>query len=226
MSQLSIVIKQGEFRRDRDFISKMDPYVVVNVGGRVYKTSVQREAGKHPVWNERFVFPYQPGYSDMVSFTAYDWDTASQDDKLGHATVSLATLLVHGRFDGWIELQGTGVLGALGLKRYGRINVTISVEQPPMMTGGYPMQPQPYAQPYAQPYPQQPYGQPAGHYPPPTQPAYGAAPTYHPHVSMPVPGYSGYPPPTAPHAAGGYMAPLHPRTSYPPPAAGGAYYGW
>ena len=34
----------------------MDPYVVLEYGGHKYKTATQKNAGKHPVWDQVIFF--------------------------------------------------------------------------------------------------------------------------------------------------------------------------
>ena len=47
-----LTIKEARLKRNTDFFSKMDPYVIVKCGGLSKKTSVLRNAGKFPHWNE------------------------------------------------------------------------------------------------------------------------------------------------------------------------------
>ena len=51
--------------RNTEIGSEMDPYVLINYGGKKYKTTVQDEAGKHPVWNESFSI-YVTNLNDTV----------------------------------------------------------------------------------------------------------------------------------------------------------------
>lgn len=54
---LTLEIVDAELTRDTELLGKMDPYVVIKIGGKDYKTSVKRNAGKQPVWRERFNLP-------------------------------------------------------------------------------------------------------------------------------------------------------------------------
>ncbi len=48
---LYLNIKEGNFKHDEDFITKMDPYCMVTYNGEKYKTSTVKSGGKHPTWN-------------------------------------------------------------------------------------------------------------------------------------------------------------------------------
>ena len=49
---LILTINEARLIRDTDFFTKMDPYVRINIGGNIQRTSVKNEAGKHPKWFE------------------------------------------------------------------------------------------------------------------------------------------------------------------------------
>ena len=42
---------KAELKRDTDFFTKMDPYVVVTLGHAKKKTEVHNHGGKKPVWS-------------------------------------------------------------------------------------------------------------------------------------------------------------------------------
>lgn len=44
----------AEIFKDFESFGKMDPYLIVKVNKKEYKTKVHQDAGKHPVWNEEF----------------------------------------------------------------------------------------------------------------------------------------------------------------------------
>eukprot|EP00743_Colponemidia_sp_Colp-15_P001827 GILK01001992.1.p1 GENE.GILK01001992.1~~GILK01001992.1.p1 ORF type:complete len:153 (-),score=7.34 GILK01001992.1:350-808(-) len=122
VGKLTITIHRGEFKRNADIGKPMDPYVVLRYGVQIVKTSVKREAGKTPVWNETFKFRFE-GRGKLV-LSAYDEDVLTRDDKLAQVTVDVPTLVKDGKYEGWIEFDKAGFFR----RRTGRLYVTIQVE--------------------------------------------------------------------------------------------------
>jgi Ca2+-dependent lipid-binding protein len=48
---LSITVLQGKLIRNTESIGKMDPYVLVEFRGKLFKTNVCQEGGTIPIWN-------------------------------------------------------------------------------------------------------------------------------------------------------------------------------
>ena len=44
--------------RDVEILGQMDPYCSFTINNQQYKTGVQQDQGKNPIWNRRFVFEY------------------------------------------------------------------------------------------------------------------------------------------------------------------------
>ncbi|CAN0909509.1 16 kDa phloem protein 1 [Linum grandiflorum] len=74
-----------------DFLSGMDPYVVVEYRNQERKTSVAREAGGSPAWNEKLSFrveyPAPHGGDYKLTLKIMDHDTFTVDDFVGIATI-------------------------------------------------------------------------------------------------------------------------------------------
>ncbi len=51
IGELVLTIIDGKLLRNTELIGKMDPYVCVEYRKKKYKTDVDNEAGKMPVWN-------------------------------------------------------------------------------------------------------------------------------------------------------------------------------
>lgn len=51
---LEVVIVKADFLKDADMIGKQDPYIRFKYNGKVVRTDVKDEAGKHAEWNEKF----------------------------------------------------------------------------------------------------------------------------------------------------------------------------
>lgn len=62
---MSIIVRpiNANLTHDTEFLARMvhsipiqDPYVKIYFGGKLYRTSVCIDGGKHPSWNEVFTF--------------------------------------------------------------------------------------------------------------------------------------------------------------------------
>lgn len=54
--QLVVRPINASLSRDTETFSRMDPYVVCVVNGQRQKSRVHQEGGKHPKWNDTFIF--------------------------------------------------------------------------------------------------------------------------------------------------------------------------
>lgn len=90
---LNIKIVRGEFTRDTDWCGKMDPYTVMTIDQKVYKTQVKDEAGKTPVWNCKFDFYVKDLFHQIIRFKVRDEDPGPTDDDVGDTTVKLSTIV-------------------------------------------------------------------------------------------------------------------------------------
>ena len=59
-AKLEMTIFQGKQLRDaQDFIGKMNPFVVVEVNDKKYRTQIKYDEHTNPVWNKTINFPVQ-----------------------------------------------------------------------------------------------------------------------------------------------------------------------
>eukprot|EP01119_Soliformovum_irregulare_P003659 TRINITY_DN1453_c0_g1_i2.p1 TRINITY_DN1453_c0_g1~~TRINITY_DN1453_c0_g1_i2.p1 ORF type:complete len:240 (-),score=45.14 TRINITY_DN1453_c0_g1_i2:52-771(-) len=210
----TIEILEAQNLRQADLFSPSDPYVNIEVDGRITQKTRVISNNNSPVWNERFQVQANP--TSTVRFVIYDQDIATQDDKLGEVTIRLSDYANRGMVDDWKP-----VAAGKGMFHF-RITVAcapmpqqpmaqpsanpMGMQAPPM--GQYPQQPS-YGQQssgYGQPQNQS-YGQPSQGY---AQPSQGYVPTPQ---SYAQPSYSG-------QQSYGYTAPAQPysqQNSQQPP---------
>jgi Ca2+-dependent lipid-binding protein len=50
--KLIIKVKEGRLFRDTETFGKMDPYCVISVKDKTFKTRVHQNGGKNPKWND------------------------------------------------------------------------------------------------------------------------------------------------------------------------------
>jgi Ca2+-dependent lipid-binding protein len=88
--RLTVFIRQANGLEGRDGLlhrGKIDPYVVIQIDGKeLGRTSVCKNGGSDPVWNEVFTFDVNGTYEDL-SFHILDKDL-DDDDHLGVSVVS------------------------------------------------------------------------------------------------------------------------------------------
>ena len=100
------------------FLMKMDPFIEVVVGPARYKTTVHKNGGKRPQWNETFSHPLLGGESEM-SIIVWDQDR-KKADLVGETRINLAQVLAHGSSSNWYELFWRG-------KTAGRVLINMEV---------------------------------------------------------------------------------------------------
>ena len=102
---LVVTCKHARLFRDTEFIGKMDPYVIVELGAIKKKTKTHNSGGKKPQWDETFKF--QRKAETEITFTVMDEDVTS-DDHVGSGTLFLDDIFKKGKFKDFIKLQYKG----------------------------------------------------------------------------------------------------------------------
>lgn len=78
----------GAFAHDGDFFGTADPYVVCQIGGQRQQSSVCKDGGKNPRWQDTLQF--QVNGDQVMSFQVMDRDHFSSADVLAQGQVNLA----------------------------------------------------------------------------------------------------------------------------------------
>ncbi|OVA05933.1 C2 calcium-dependent membrane targeting [Macleaya cordata] len=115
--------------RNMDFFGKMDPYVLIHYGNQMRKSTIAREQGRAPVWNQKFTFDveYKEHQQYKLNFVIMDKDTFSKDDYVGEATIYVTDVVSLGVEKGTSELKPAKYRVVLHNKKYyGEIRVGIS----------------------------------------------------------------------------------------------------
>ena len=187
--------------RDTDFISRMDPYCEIVLGGQRQRTATASEAGKSPVWHDSLVF--KRTVEDMIQIRVFDYDTNSRDDLIAEGNVPVARVLSVPSWEDWVELFFRG-------KKAGDIRIGLSFMVDPAYAGTGYAQPYQSANVYGGQYAPPPVYMPPQGYADPM--GYSAPPLYQqppPMYQQPPPMYQGPPPPAYPP---GYT---YPDPNYP-----------
>ncbi|XP_065872869.1 leucine-rich repeat extensin-like protein 3 [Euphorbia lathyris] len=210
--------------KDTEWISRQDPYVIVEYGSKKSRTRTCTDGGKNPVFQEKFVFTLIEGLREL-NIVVWNSNTLTYDDFIGSGKVQLQKALSQGFDDTTWPLQTkTGrYAGEVRLiVHYPNANKAATSFAPsappyathPPHTSMYQAQP-PYAPPpttaYTTPSPYPSYP-PNSTYPPSPSPNSAYPPSAYPHPQTAYPP-SPYPPPSA-----------YPPSPYPPPPNASSYY--
>ena len=83
--------------KNLDFGSKMDPYVVIEYGGKIYQTPSVKEGGQTPVWNfvipEDLKFKAAPTVGESLFKIKCMDDDFGKDEEIGNATFKLSQVV-------------------------------------------------------------------------------------------------------------------------------------
>lgn len=101
---LYMEIQEAKLSRDVKVLRKMDPYVVFDYKGVEFKTEVDPNAGKNPIWNQLFTIPVMDQL-DRVCFKVMDKDIM-QSEFIASLDLKLATVCeAAGGFNEWLDLK-------------------------------------------------------------------------------------------------------------------------
>ncbi|KAG2328917.1 hypothetical protein Bca4012_021467 [Brassica carinata] len=107
---LEVDVISGKGLKRSEFFGKIDPYVEIHYKGQTRKSSVDKDGGRNPTWNDklkwRAEFPGSGGDYKLI-VKVMDHDTFSADDPIGEATIYVKELLEMGVEKGTAELRPT-----------------------------------------------------------------------------------------------------------------------
>ncbi|KAB2633856.1 actin cytoskeleton-regulatory complex protein PAN1-like [Pyrus ussuriensis x Pyrus communis] len=214
--------------RDTEWISRQDPYVCLEYANTKHRTRTCTDGGKHPTFQEKFVFPLVEGLRE-INVMVWNSNTVTSDDFIGGGKVQLQKVLTQGYDDSAWPLQTKH-----GRRYAGEVRLIMHYSKTNKPTSSYAPSAPPYGAPHASQAHLYSAPPPAGHYAPPAPGPYPPVPAGYPAPS-PYPSYSpnsaGYPPsPYFPnpsaygHTPSSYPpAPYPPTSTYPPPPQSSPY---
>eukprot|EP00246_Nothoceros_aenigmaticus_P008714 TRINITY_DN2365_c1_g1_i2.p1 TRINITY_DN2365_c1_g1~~TRINITY_DN2365_c1_g1_i2.p1 ORF type:complete len:258 (-),score=34.37 TRINITY_DN2365_c1_g1_i2:1421-2194(-) len=206
---LEITVVGARSLRDKEWLSRQDPYVIIEYASNRFRTKTDTDGGKNPSFNDKFMVPLIEGLREI---NVQVWNSnITFDDFIGSGKILLEKALSTGYDDsGWSITSKTGkyageVRTILHFANFGKAQGS---KVKPEAAQHAPAPPYPYAPPPApSPYPS---------YAPPQQSYFGyAPPPYAPPAPPPAyPSPSSYAPPAVPYQA----PPPPPPPGYPAPA--------
>ncbi|XP_009600806.1 elicitor-responsive protein 3-like [Nicotiana tomentosiformis] len=85
---LEVILGNAKGLEDQNWLTSMNPYVVITCRTQEKESSVASGEGSEPEWNETFLFTISQGVEE-ITLRIMDKDTFSSDDFVGEATISL-----------------------------------------------------------------------------------------------------------------------------------------
>ncbi|XP_059302266.1 16 kDa phloem protein 2-like [Lycium ferocissimum] len=82
---LEVYIADARDLEDQNWLTDMNPYVVITCRTQEKKTSTASGEGSDPEWNESFLFTISRG-CDEINIKIMDENTFGSDDYIGEAT--------------------------------------------------------------------------------------------------------------------------------------------
>ncbi|XP_057439999.1 16 kDa phloem protein 2-like [Lotus japonicus] len=92
---LEVILIGAKDLHDKEFLKKMDPYVILTYRAQEHKSSVAKGAGSNPSWNESFLFTVSDNVYEL-NLRFMDKDTFTKDDFLGEAKIHLEPVFAEG----------------------------------------------------------------------------------------------------------------------------------
>ncbi len=104
--KLRLTVIEARLTRDTEMFGKMDPFCKIQYRDQNITTTVQKNAGKLPRWNETFDINVQY-QGDDVHLEVLDEDI-TKNDVVGSSTFKMSSLCVNQGIDTWFDIQYKG----------------------------------------------------------------------------------------------------------------------
>ena len=88
---IQIKVLKAELTINTDWFGNMDPYVILKLNEQMYQTSIKKNAGKLPSWDENFAFRAKEG--DVIRIDVMDKDFLKTDDVVGQGVFEIKDIL-------------------------------------------------------------------------------------------------------------------------------------
>ncbi|KAK7274551.1 hypothetical protein RIF29_15647 [Crotalaria pallida] len=92
---LEVVLVSAKGLEDNDFLSSIDPYVILTYRAQEHKSTVKEGGGSDSQWNETFLFTVSDSASEL-NLRIMDKDNFSKDDFLGEAIIPIDAVIEEG----------------------------------------------------------------------------------------------------------------------------------
>lgn len=112
---LKVKVVNGRGLKNKELLTKSDPYCMIEVGEEKFKTS-SKPNSLNPDWDEDFTFNDAAGF-DFLTLTVWDKNSLSKDDFMGYAFVSIDQCLQGQKNTKAVQIMG-GMTGELNVELF------------------------------------------------------------------------------------------------------------
>ena len=104
---LRVHLLGAHLTHDTEIFGKMDPYIKMLSREQEWQSSVQKDAGKNPVWQKEYFDVDVHYHGDELRFQVFDEDI-TRDGNVGEGSTKLSALMRADGFDEWFLIQFKG----------------------------------------------------------------------------------------------------------------------
>ncbi|KAJ7951099.1 Elicitor responsive protein 3 [Quillaja saponaria] len=90
-----LLVRAKGLDNSADFLSNIDPYVILTYRTQQHRSTVAAGAGSNPEWNQSFLFTVAGDVSEL-NLKIMDKDTFTEDDFLGEARIPVEPVFYEG----------------------------------------------------------------------------------------------------------------------------------
>jgi C2 domain len=98
----------AQLAKNKDFLRKQDPYIVMSIGSQQFKTSISKNGGKQPSWTDTINFNINNDQALILHL--FDKDKITRDDFIGECTIPLAEVYQRRSLTNWYNIHSKGRL--------------------------------------------------------------------------------------------------------------------
>jgi len=97
------IIKGNDIKSAKSIFGEADVYALLQIGNQKKETTVKKEGGQNPVWDEELTFNITDR-DDTLHITIFDKETVDKDRYLAQSSVSILDWVTHKQFEGSLNL--------------------------------------------------------------------------------------------------------------------------
>ena len=98
-----VTMVEAVLTRDTELVGQMDPYIVIMIGDKKWKTTIKDNAGTHPMWNESFAVDLKHFKKEKIMSILVLDDDVGEDDQVGSGEANYGAFADH-YVNSWVEI--------------------------------------------------------------------------------------------------------------------------
>lgn len=97
----------AKLTKSKDWFTKMDPYLIIQVGNQKQRTKTHKNGGKNPSWQDSFAFELT-GHEAMLNVMCYDKDVFTSDDFIAQCSINMEIFFHKKKGQQWFRMIRKG----------------------------------------------------------------------------------------------------------------------